>query len=973
MNDEIESYSGHEAGPRFSLEPVQLQFQIASRIKKLLVSNNFLYLVLIDGLVYRINLDSPETVDKIAIELSGATVKQAYLDRKGYHLIVQSTKDSFYYLHYQSTHYKELSKMRELPVVSISFFDKYSHKNTTGPMVVSTSTGIVYEVNIESKKERIMKQIWKSRDGIKYTCVSSMTQSKGSYVVYRVLCALTNNKIVQFCCTLPDTVSSSSSSLQSSFEKGPISFNFNSLIHITSNIDTVAFLDVSEEDSSYQITYGRVDFKSKKELSHLKLDSATGSAVASISLTKYYIMILTTRNELLVFNQLSGKEVSKQNLSTTGNRFIGFSSDKLLETYWLYSSEAIYEVLVENENTGIWRLMMEKKMFDEAISTLKNPHTSDAEKYHTIRINQGKFLLKKGSFNKAAKILAETSEPLEEITLKFIESNQLKSLRIYLSNKLKALPKTFYMQKVIISSWLVELYVEGLNQLDVEMGRSRSNSIIDTAEVIDEQIAQRKEKFLREFYSFLDESKNDLDKDAVYQIILSHNRKDELLYFANSIKDYNFVLNYYINLQKWEESLKVLSLQKDKALVYKYSTLLFVNYPVKTCDTWIRLIDDLEYLKLLPALLTYNQTVVKARRIRPNKNQALRFLNFLIEERKVKDRIVHNSVLSILIRYPNLKNEDPILKYLEGQHKSKSLFTSDKNDFDISFDPDYILRLCLKYHRYQSAIYIFSMMGEYEEAVDLALDHDLIEYAVLVTDKPAESSIAVRKRLWLKISAKLIHSLIEHDKSLDEYRQLLMIDENILTKGGEIKCLLKYLMSKCEYLKMKDLLPLFPDFMVIDNFKEEVVKSLQDMSSEMSNLSLEMTESIAQSSKIGQLIKDFKKDNFQIIEPYESCMICRKILTTRKFIVFPCYHSFHQDCLVKDILRSNDYKMKSEVYKLQKRIVDNSGDKKALGELRAEIDNLLSRKCCLCSDIKINEIEEPLVGLDDKEEDDWKL
>ncbi|VEU23745.1 DEKNAAC104960 [Brettanomyces naardenensis] len=969
MNKET---SGGEGESTFTLEPVQLQFQIVSDIGKLLVRNNLLYLILENGLVHRINLDNPEKVDKIVIDLGPNKVKNAYLDRKGYHLIVQSIKDDFYYINYQSTTSKELTKMRSFPVTSISFLERHVHKNTTGPMIVSMVTGSIYEVNIDSKKEKLIKQIWKSRDGIMYVCNSQTT--KGNSIIYRVLCGLTNNKIVQFSCELPLTVSSSSSSLQSSFKRDPISFNFNSLIHMTSNSAAVAFLDVSEEDSSYQISYGSISFKSKKELDHLKLDAATGSTVASIMLTRYYILVLTTKNEFLVFNQLNGREVSRQNLSSTGQKFVDFTSDLLIETYWLYSPASIYEIVIDNENSGIWRLMMERNMFDQALSTLKSPHGSDSVKYDTIVVNKGRYLLRKGNYEKAAKILADSSVPFEEISLKFLELKELKSLRIYLINKLRSLPKSLYMQSVIISSWLVELYVEGLNQLGAA---AAAGSVLDSASPdVDQKAAEDKEKLLEVFHSFLDEFKDSLDKEAVYQILLSHNRKEELLYFASLINDYNFVLKYYLNLHKWEESLKVLSLQADSNLVYRYSTLLFVNYPVKTCDTWIRLIDGLQYLKLLPALLTYNKTVARARRIDPDHNQALRFLRFLIKEGKVRDRIVHNSLLSILISYPNTQNEDLIMKYLENQHKSKALFENGAEDFEILFDPDYILRLCFKYRRTQSAIYIYSMMGNYEEAVDLALQNDLIEVAVVVTDKPSNSSVQERKKLWLKISAKLIQKVVADESYLDEHTELLLLTEsNDDDDSGKnkVRYLLKFLMSKCEYLSMKDLLPLFPDFWVIDNFKEEVVKSLQDLSAEMNHLSGQMTDSISQSDKINREIKEFKKVNFQIIEPYESCMICHKILTTRKFIIFPCYHSFHQDCLVKQILESNDYKLKSEIYKLQKKIVASSGDKESLNLLKADIDHLLSQKCCLCTDMKINEIEQPLVRPGDQEEIEWAI
>lgn len=951
----------------FTLEQVQLQFQVKNNIKRLLVSNNRLCLIIDDGLVHRINLDNPEKVDEIHLELGGAKVKTAFMDSKGYHLIVQSTQDTFYYINYQSTKYRELSKLRGLDVSGISFLDEHVHSNTTGPAVVSLLSGTLYELNIESSKERLFKPIWKARAGITGVCSAPVASTPG-HASYKVVCGLTNNKLVQFTCKLATTVPKSSSQmLLKSFKKDPASFNFNSLIHMSSNMGKVAFLDMSPEDNSYQITYGDIKFKSKKELDHFKLDSGTGASIDSILLTKYYILLLTTHNQLLIYNQLNGQQVSTQQLPS--QQSCGFCADQLIETYWLYSPDSIYEIVVDNESSGVWQIMMERKMFDQAVSTLKSPHGSDSGKYDIIMINKGKYLLKRGSYEQAAQILARTSEPLEETALTFMDAEQPKSLRIYLLNKLRVLPKSLHMQRIIISSWLVELYMEGLNKLDVKVD---SQTLKDGEQSnIDNKAAEEKEKFLREFYSFLHEFKDVVDKETVYQIIMAHNRQQELLHFANLINDYTFVLHYYLNQQKWEESLKVLSLQKDPNLVYRCSMVLFVNYPTKTCDTWIRLIDELDYHKLLSAVLTYNKNVATSKGIEPQHNQALRFLNFLIQERKCKDKLIHNSLLTILISHPD-QNEDLILNYLEGQRRSRNVFSESSDEYEILFDPDYILRLCFKYGKIQSAIYVYSMIQDYEEAVDIALRNDLIERAVVVADRPLESPPEERKKLWIKIAAKLFSQVLNNDNYIEEHKAMFEL-AGVKSSGNKIGDVLKFLMSKCDLLTMKDLLPLFPDFVVIDNFKKEIVDSLQQFSADMASLSLQMSDSIDQSNKISKQIKDFKGETFQIIEPYESCMICQKILTTRKFIVFPCYHSFHQDCLATAIMESNDYKLKTELYSLQKRIAQAKGDKQKLTELKEESSTVLSKKCPLCTDIKINEIEQPLVTPGDPEEQDWDV
>ncbi len=978
-----EQVFGGEGDSTFTLEPVQLQFQTGGRIKKLLVSNNILYIVLQLGFVYRINLENPENVEKINIGLRTGLVKNAFVDKKGYHLIIQTDADEFYYLNRKSRHAKELSKLRGLRVTCISFVDSLIQDHYTGPILVSTADGYLYEIKVESKKERLVKQIWHSKNGISYVCNISVGKYHSDGTINcKVMCGLTSNRIVQFRCKVNKAVSATTSSFQNSFKREPISFNFNSIIHMTRNNKSIAFLDINEEDNSYQVTYGSVNFKSKKELNHVKMDLVTGSSVSSIMLTEYYILVLTVSGELVIYNQLNQCKVSSTRILPSNEPFIGFVSDIINNTFWLYSCDIIYEIVVDKENSGIWKLMVEKGMFDDAITTLKSPTGVDQTKYDIIMSQKSKYLFEKGDFQSSAECFAETSQPIEHVSLMFMDAHQDKPLRNYLFKKLKTIPKSNSMQAMILSSWLVELYMEQLNSVSDEL--LSSTPVFASSEKAKNNASDNIERTLKglinEFHRFLDDFKDELDKDTIYQIILSHDRKEELLYFANLVGDYNFVLKYYMSLSMWEDALKVLTVQKLPELVYKYSTLLFVNYPVKTCDIWIRLLDDLQYLKLLPALLTYQKTVAEPRSITVDRNQAVRFLHYLIDNRQVKDRIIHNSYLSILLSYPNLENEDPILKYLENCRTNEGVLGASGNSQDILFDPDFILRMAIKHHRIRSAVQVYSLIGECIEAVNLALKHGLIELAVLEAERISAFSSRETKKIWLCISKVLINNVLADENYLEAHKDMFTNQQTAAFTGSQgdkkksqIRLILRYLMRKCESISMKDLLPLFPDFVFVDNFKEEVVKSLQSLSSQMSDLQQQMDDSVLQSDHIKQQIKRFKEENFHIIEPYESCMLCHKILTTRRFITFPCFHSFHQDCLVKRISESSDYKLKSEIYVLQKKLSQNSGDRGQLVLIRKEIDAVLSKKCCLCNDVSINAIDEPFVTINDSEASKWEI
>ncbi|KAG7928512.1 hypothetical protein KL925_001812 [Ogataea polymorpha] len=881
----------------FNFEEVQLQFQIQAPIQKLLVKGNVLYLVLINGLVYRIYLDNPEKVDKIQVDSNNVTVANAYLDPYGYHLVVQTTKNEYFYLNIQSVQFKSLSKLKGNTVCSFVFFASHVTKKSTGPILVGTTTGIINEYRIDQNKERSFKQLWRGKDTL--TAMYATQDEKG---IVSLVVHLGERKLARFQGSLGDSL----------LKNNPLLLSFGVISVFTANESTFAFIEQTDDGSS-RLVIGDLVFQTRNELQRYEILTAD---YKSLLLTKYHV-IASSRNEMVIFNQLNGKQVSQEHLIFD---VLDTTADYRMQTYWVYSSSTIHELVADEEHSDVWKVMMEKKMYDDALQLVG----SDQLKRNIVLINKGYDLLENGDTDEAARVLANTSESFEQVVLKFMKSP---SLLVYLEAKLNKLPKSMYMQRVMLTSWMVELYVKKINS-----GESP------------------------DLEGFLKQYSDSVDKETVYQILLSHNRKEELVQFSLMKEDYPFLLKYYLNLQQWDEALQILSKEQKPELIYKCATALLINYPAKTVDLWLRLVDDLDFRKLLPALLTYNKSIALGHGIAPKHNHALRFLNFLVKEKQIKDKLVHNTLLSLLVTYPS-DDEKLVLNYLES--RSKTLFNREKS-YEVLFDADFVLRLCFEYNKIMSAIFIYSMLEDYESAVSLALKHGLIESAILVADKPSPS--LQRKNLWLQISTILIQRTVNNQPVALE-----------LEGGTTIRSLLSYLMKKCDLLTMKDLLPLFPDFVVIDDFKDEIVRSLESLSNDMENLSMEMTASLQQSEKISRKMEEFQQDRFQIIEPNESCGLCGKILVIRKFIVFPCLHSFHQDCLVREILESTDYKSKNAIYKLQKKLLAAKGNKPMMEELKQEIDQLLSAKCCLCSDIKINSIEEPLVKSADKEQSEWLL
>lgn len=100
-----------------------------------------------------------------------------------------------------------------------------------------------------------------------------------------------------------------------------------------------------------------------------------------------------------------------------------------------------------------------------------------------------------------------------------------------------------------------------------------------------------------------------------------------------------------------------------------------------------------------------------------------------------------------------------------------------------------------------------------------------------------------------------------------------------------------------DLLKVEDILPFFPDFVVIDDFKEEIAHALEGYSAHIDDLKREMDDVTHTAESIKQDILELKS-RFVTIDAGERCSVCAQLLLTRQSYVFPCQHTFHADCLI---------------------------------------------------------------------------
>jgi hypothetical protein len=206
-------------------------------------------------------------------------------------------------------------------------------------------------------------------------------------------------------------------------------------------------------------------------------------------------------------------------------------------------------------------------------------------------------------------------------------------------------------------------------------------------------------------------------------------------------------------------------------------------------------------------------------------------------------------------------------------------------------------------------------MGQYLQAVDLALSHNEVELAAVIADRPM-SNPQLRKRLWLAVARKVI------------------------AKSDGIKAAIEFL-KRCDLLKIEDLIPFFPDFVVIDDFKEEICQALEDYSRNIDGLKKEMDESSETAHNIKMDIGALDH-RYAIVEPGEKCYVCGLPLLSRQFFVFPCQHSFHSDCMGRKVLEYSGMGDSKRIRKLQTQIHKGLVNGAQRDAVVAELDALVA-------------------------------
>jgi len=78
---------------------------------------------------------------------------------------------------------------------------------------------------------------------------------------------------------------------------------------------------------------------------------------------------LVSRNHTVI-KGIPGLDVHDQKAN---EEVLGFASDPVRKTYWVYTDQSLFELVIGNEDRDVWRIYLEKAQYDLAMKYAKVP------------------------------------------------------------------------------------------------------------------------------------------------------------------------------------------------------------------------------------------------------------------------------------------------------------------------------------------------------------------------------------------------------------------------------------------------------------------------------------------------------------------------------------------------------------------------------------------------------------------------
>mmetsp|Transcript_21125 Transcript_21125/g.54911 ORF Transcript_21125/g.54911 Transcript_21125/m.54911 type:complete len:1044 (-) Transcript_21125:293-3424(-) len=701
-----------------------------------------------------------------------------------------------------------------------------------------------------------------------------------------------------------------------------------------------------------------------------------------VASTEFHFILLY-RTKVIVINQLSQEVVLEKEFDGGESRSVGRAilHDAGQGRYLLVRSNCIDEIYVEDEERDVWWLYLKKRDFNEALQ-----HCNNLRQRNRVLVHQANYLFSQCKYESAAQAFAKTDLPFEEVTLKFIHEGQEDALRVYLVHKMDNISNADKTQLTLISTWLLEMHLNKLNTVGVVESSDEYDA--------DEDVVAVKH--------FLADVKEYLDPTTAYHMISTRGHMKLWLFFADLLEDRERAITYYLQHQAYDKCLQALNSARNPDLYYKYSPALMAKHPSSTVDAWIEAGTVLDPRKLITAMLPLDLRTgseggdeMEDRQFELM-DQAIRYLEHVVTQGGCEDAAVHNFLITM---YALRNREDAIIKQLETRDDSVA-----ESDIDDEFGLDalkfglddmeeeggedkpaskkidlkYALRICNRRGKKKACMVIYSHLGLYDEAVALALAENDLNTARTFVSKAKD--VETKRSLWLQIVKHVINDVDGVNKVIE-------------------------LISETKLISIEDVLPFFPDSILIDDFKDHICEALERYNKGIEALNKKMEEATKGAERIRTDLK-MLRNRSNYVSGAQRCEITDERIGARPFAVFPCGHVALEDALFTFVEMRVSDDMRIRMDDLRRKLkhggsgrsmpttphVRELGDEAmkrqsnadsmqmpdvvdmTTAECKIELEGVLTAECPACGEYRIESIDQPFVSAGDVgEEKLWRL
>lgn len=854
--------------------------------------------------------------------------EQVFCEQTGWHCLVTFNTEDTHYFHVSASQSLLVSKLHNFIICSVGWSRK-SERNNTKEVLLGTNKGLILELIIEYDQsndtiKHNVNKLFEVADpifGIEYIIFTGLP-SKVSVIVacpkhlYQFIGDPNDQGRPNFI-EVFKRYKDNPHRLQRAVHEFSGEIRKSQLQLYYKNFDPDSFAWMN----AVGLFFGKLPSKASEDIyvSQMKpVQYPRGiETLIGIGMTSYHLYFLCPTS-LLIISKISQQVVHTIEFEKRqGYEMIGMLFYEQSHSFFAWSHKFIYQIVVEHEDRDVWKYFVEQSLFDEAVKFCENTESPSLPK---VKGMYADYLFGQSKAIEAAIFYAQSEKSFEDIALKLMDDRN--ALQKYIESKLEGLPSEMNAQRTLLSTWLVEIYLDNINH-----NYMKNDDSVNEAE--------------KKLQSFLEDHQLDLDDETTCYLLQSHGRIEDWVFFADLRKKHEMVMLHHINQQEIRKALTKLGQIEPNAkenLLYKFAPIFMKYEPKRTVEILIDLAKQkkgqIDAKKLLPALMNVDQN---------SREEAIKFEHFLIRDLKFKEKSLHNLYLFHL---SETEGEKKLIDYLKTQEGLS----------ELNFDSEYALSVFKQNGKIESQIFLYSLLKMHSEAVTLAIENKKLELAKQNAQKPEKYDEELSRKLWLQIA-------IYHIK-IGNVRDALNV------------------MNESKLIKMEDLLPYFDEQDSISNFKEDICKALAGYKNKIDELNDELKESKKSSEQVKNELKSVKERYIEI-EGTQACEVCNKPVMKKSFYVYPCSHAYHRDCLVDmmmPILRAKDYIKANRINNILEDIAEKEGrpnnkknkrneeSKENLKDLYVKLDDLLAPQCYYCSPQFIQTIKDELIENKDEEE-----